>query len=63
VKYLNEMEEYMTRKGNYISNFVVLLYVKMVDGILHVSQNPQMFQSGAFFPCVRVEGVYKFRRE
>jgi len=57
------MEEYMTRKGNYICNFLELLFVKMADAILHVSQNPQMFQSGALFPCVQVEGVYKFRRE
>jgi len=62
VKYLNEMEEYMTRKGNYICNFLVVLFVKMADAILHVSQN-FMFQSGALFPCVQIEGVYKFRRE
>jgi len=57
------MEEYMTRKDNYICNFLELLFVKMADAILHVSQNPRMFQSGALFPCVQVEGVYKFRRE
>jgi hypothetical protein len=56
------MEEYMTRKGNYICNFLVL-FVKMADAILHVSQNLQMFQSGALFSCVKIESVYKFRRE
>jgi len=57
------MEEYMTKKGNYNCNFLVLLFVKMAYAILHVSQNPQMFQSGALFPSVQIEGVYKFRRE
>jgi hypothetical protein len=57
------MEEYRTRKGNYICNFLVLLFVKMADAILHVSQNPQMIQSGALFLSVQIEGVYNFRRE
>jgi hypothetical protein len=56
------MEEYMTRKGSYICNFLVL-FVKMADAILNVSQNLQMFQSGALFSCVQIEGVYKLRRE
>jgi len=62
VKYLIEMEEYVTRKGNYICNFLELLFVKMADAILHVSQNPQMFQSGALFPCVQIEGCLQIQK-